>query len=338
MFLVALVGLVTLSGTAQAGALDNGWQKNSAAATEIKNYVESISKKKSADYVPPSARVAVFDLDGTVFCDTFPRPFDWLMLVDFVNERGIRLPLAARSTAKEITDTYYREMPDDISEQVATAAAEAYRGMTAEELTQRVNALKNSTARGFSGMTMGEAFYKPMVELIAYLQENDFTVYVVGDTERTAARALAADKLGIPSDRIIGTDFGVMGTGQQAQAADNYSLRATDKVVFDGTVSARNVKMNKVTAIMREIGKRPVLAFGNDLSDSSMLTFVATNNPYKSLAFMVVNDDEAREHSDESEAEEIRQASTFNGWKVISMKKDFATIYGKDVKKVNNRS
>ena len=322
--------------TVSARELKDFWTKDSAAADEIKTYVEDITKKRSAHYVPPAARIAVFDLDGTVMCDTFPRPFDWLMLADIVKERGVRLPLEARSVAREITESYRGEKPVDLDDRVAKAAAAAYKGMTVAELMQRVDNVKARKADGFSGMTVGGAFRKPMLELIEYLKENDFTVYIVCDTERMTARRLVGQTLGIPGERVIGTDFSLTAGSQGDQPSDKYSMRASDKLVFDGKCAAHNVKTNKVVAIMREIGVQPVLAFGNDLSDSSMLNFVLADNPYKSMSFMVINDDDVRDYSDEFEADNVRQAATFNGWHRISVKKDFSVLYGKDVQKARS--
>ena len=333
-FFAVLMCIYVAGGTAQAKDLKNYWTKSSVAAEEIEQYVQTVTKKRSADFIPPESRIAVFDLDGTIMCDTYPRPFDWLMLVDFVNERGIRLPLAARSVAKEIEETYRDDKPYSMETQVLKAAVEGYKGLTPADIVKRVDKLKATNAEGFSGMVRGDAFYRPMCELINYLQENEFTVYVVCDTERITARALVSKKLGLPMDRVIGTDFSLVAGAQGSQSSDTYSMRVSDKLVYGGECDVMNVKMNKVTAIMREIGRQPVLAFGNDLADSSMLNYAVADNPYKSMSFMLINDDSVREYGDENEANELRQACTFNGWRSISMKKDFAEIYGKDVKKV----
>ena len=335
VFLTVVVCLFMTSAAVFAKDLGQYWTNDSTVVETIEDYVDTISKKRSAYYIPPTDRIAVFDLNGTIMCENYPYSFDNIMLVDIVNERGIRLPLDARNAAREITSLYARGERADRTEEYMTATA--YRGLTVAEFIARTEKLKKENAEGFSGMTRGEAFYKPMAELINYLRENDFTVYIVCDTQRWTARALVGDALGIPADRVIGTDYELVGSAQQLQSAKDYSLRAGDGIVFGGSLTAYNVKMNKVNAIMREIGKKPVLAFGSNFTDSSMLTFTAANNPYRSLAFMVVNDDDERDYSDTAEAEEMRQTATFNGWKTISVKKDFATIYGKGVKKMQAR-
>ena len=333
VFFAALLVFSGFGGKVAAKDAGNFWTKDSAALSKIENYVETVSKKKGRDYIAPADRIAVFDLDGTIFCETFPRPFDWLMLTDFVNERGIRTPLEARNTAKEINETIRLDAPFDMDVRVRKAAAEAYRSLTFDELKDRAAAVKKTKAVGFSDMTKGDAFYLPMTELINYLRDNDFTVYIVCDTEETAARELVCDKLNIPPQNVIGTSCSTVATGQNDTPAETYSLRASDKITVGKDVTV-NIKMNKVNAIMNRIGKRPVLAFGNSLNDSCMLTFVQANNPHKSLSFVVLNDDDTRDYINETETDEMRQAATFNGWHTVSVKKDFAVLYGKDVKKV----
>ena len=91
--------------------------------------------------------------------------------------------------------------------------------------------------------------------------------------------------------------------------------------------------MNKVTAIMREIGKQPVLAFGNTSGDTSMNLFTITDNPYRSAAFMLIADDDVRDYGHPEKAEELRARWEGYGFNVISMRNDFRTIYGENVTK-----
>jgi len=89
--------------------------------------------------------------------------------------------------------------------------------------------------------------------------------------------------------------------------------------------------MNKVQAIAKEIGKQPVLAFGNSSGDTSMLNYTVNNNKYKSAEFFLLCDDLERELGDTKKAEKCRKLANENGWVPVSMRDDFKTIYGKDV-------
>lgn len=90
--------------------------------------------------------------------------------------------------------------------------------------------------------------------------------------------------------------------------------------------------MNKAKLIEREIGQKPVLAFGNTSGDYSMATFTASNNKYLSKAFMVCCDDLERENGNLQKSEDMKKHCAEVGWTPISMKNDFITIYGENVK------
>ena len=98
--------------------------------------------------------------------------------------------------------------------------------------------------------------------------------------------------------------------------------------------SDRQVENEKLTAIAREIGKQPVLAFGNSRDDASMLNYAIYGNKYKSAAFFVLCDDLQRELGNLEKADKCRKLAAEYGWNVISMRDDFKTIYGDNVKRV----
>ncbi len=91
--------------------------------------------------------------------------------------------------------------------------------------------------------------------------------------------------------------------------------------------------MSKVDAIVREIGQQPVLAFGNSSGDVAMCEYTVANNLHAALSYIVLADDEAREWgSTESARAKIPDYDEL-GIGTISMKDDFATIYGDGVEK-----
>ena len=204
-----------------------------------------------------------------------------------------------------------------------------------DKLAEMVDSFKGSEAWGFTGMTRGEAFYKPMVELFEKLQENGFTVYVVTATERNIVREVIAGTLRIPASHVIGTEYGYTLTGQGDVPDTDYTFQPSDRIVFDGTYYGENAKTSKVDAIIREIGQQPVLAFGNSSGDLAMEIYTISGNPRKSAAYMVLADDEEREYGDADSAEEKKKAYTEMGIGIISMRDDFKTIYGDDVKKTD---
>jgi phosphoserine phosphatase len=222
--------------------------------------------------------------------------------------------------------------PDGMSTRQASAGAIAYKGMTMDEMERLVDDFKDSEASGFTNLKRGDAYYKPMVELFEKIQDNDFEIYIVTATERNIVRGVIADMLNIPASHVIGTEYGYTATGQGDETDTDYTFQSTDKVVFDGNYYGENAKMSKVDSIVREIGQQPVLAFGNSSGDIAMEVYTITDNPYRSMGFMVLADDEEREYGDVEKANMNKKKYEELGLKTISMKDDFKTIYGDNVK------
>lgn len=52
------------------------WNQDSAVLTKLTDYVDSVTDESSKDFIPVEDRIAVFDFDGTLFCETFPIYFE----------------------------------------------------------------------------------------------------------------------------------------------------------------------------------------------------------------------------------------------------------------------
>lgn len=320
--------------TEGAALLSEYWTEGSAAAEEINSYLLSITDEASPDYIPVEDRIAVFDLDGTLMCETYPFCFEYMVFANYaLNSGSETITDEVRAVAQEIIDAAGKEKPSGMSTRQAAAGAIAYKGLTMQELADIVEKFKDSEAWGFSGMTRREAYYKPMVELFNKLLENDFTVYIVTATERNIVRQLIKGTLAIPASHVIGTEYGYIATGQNAAADADYTFHSSDQIVFDGNYYGENAKTSKVDAIVREIGQQPVLAFGNSSGDLAMEIYTISGNPYKSAAFMVLADDEVREYGNAESALKNRSSYEEQGIGIISMRDDFKTIYGDSVLK-----
>ena len=337
LLLAAALSLAVCPGFAEQGGdpalLSAYWTEGSQAAESLNAYLRTVTDEASPDYIPAEARIAVFDLDGTLMCETYPFCFEYMVFADYALSNADTLPEDVVAIAREILDAAGGKKPDGMSTRQASAGASAYKGMTMGELAAVVREFKNSEAMGFSGMTRGEAYYKPMVELFNALLDNDFTVFIVTATERNIVREVVAGTLNIPASHVIGTEYGYTAIGQGDVPDTDYTFRPSDQIVFDGAYYGENAKTSKVDAIVREIGQQPVLAFGNSSGDLAMEIYTLSNNPYKSAAYMVVADDAEREYGDAEGAEEKKKSYAEQGIGIISMRDDFKTIYGDGVMK-----
>ena len=213
-------------------------------------------------------------------------------------------------------------------------AAKAYSGMTLAEFDAYVKAYAAKPANGFSGMTYGQSFYKPMLEVFDYLKDNGFTYYVVSGSDRFICRALV-ESIGIPSNRVIGMDVKLVSTSQGDVEGVNYTMGREEGLVRTDELIIKNLKTNKVLQISQEIGKVPVLSFGNSGGDAAMHNYALSNPKYKSAAFMLIADDDQRDHASREKALKLGEQWREAGYHVISMRDDFKTIYGEGVEKTD---
>ncbi len=142
----------------------------------------------------------------------------------------------------------------------------------------------------------------------------------------------AMGNIDIPYAQVIGTDVVMEASGQQRTEGMAYEMTPEDQMIRTDQPMKRNEKMNKVSVIAEEIGRQPVLSFGNSSGDISMHVYTISNNPYKSAAFMLLADDDERDYGNPEKASASRTKWEGYGFNVISMKNDFRTIYGDDVK------
>ena len=313
------------------------WNPEAPALNALIDYVEAVTDEESPDYIPEVDRVAVFDMDGTVYGELFPTYLEYYMLAWRIledpsitpDEEMLKVGRLLRDCALD------NSFPEDMAMQHAVQAARAYAGMTLNEFSDYVTEVLLREVDGFEGMTYGEAFYEPIIEVIDYLNENDFTIYLVSGSDRYLCRTLIEGMLDIPADHVIGMDVYLEGTEQNGQDSLDYVFKATDDVRTD-RLMIKNLKMNKVYNICQEIGRQPVLSFGNSSGDVSMHEDTINNNKYRSAAFMLVADDDERDYANLEKTLPLIDKWSEAGYNVISMKNDFLTIYGEGVVKTGS--
>ena len=311
------------------------WTDDSRLKQELTAYINAITDESGPDFIPVDRRIATFDLDGTLFCETDPVYFDHMLLMHRVTEDPDYKDKAS-DYEKEVCGIIQKwidtgESPSDLEILHGTAVATAFAGMTIDEFDAYVKKFAETPQPGYEGMKRGDAYYKPMLEVIDYLQANDFTVYVVSGTDRLMLRPMLDGHVNIPPRQIIGSDDSLVASNMGDKDGREYQFTAEDKLILGGNFLTKDVKMNKVSVIMQEIGSQPVLSFGNSTGDSSMSNFTITNNPYRSMAFMLCCDDLVRENGNEEKANKMYALCKENGWVPVSMKNDWKTIYGDGV-------
>ena len=292
----------------------------------LTSYVSAVTDEKSEDYIPVNDRIAVFDMDGTLICETYFTYYDTMMFIEYcLVDHPEKVSEDLKELASSIKPGYLAD------ENLARNFAKAYAGMTVNEFYDYVVSFGQKKTQSFTNMRYIDNFYLPMVEVVRYLYDNGFTIYVISGTERTTTRAIIENspiKEYVTSNHIIGTDFEVKVKGHETESSNmNFKYADGDDLVLTGGFIQKNLNANKSIYIEREIGKRPVLAFGNSGSDTSMLNYtIDQRNRYSAQAYMVVADDNEREWGKQDYATKSSEYKEM-GYISISMKNDFKKIY-----------
>lgn len=308
------------------------------ALTALQDYIKDVTNPNSANFIKEEDRIATFDMDGTFVGELYPTYFEYNMLEYRVLEDASYKDLApddVKEAAQNIRD-FVREgkkLPDHFDMIHAQAAAKAYAGMTLAEFDAYVKSYASQPANGFKGMTFGQSFYKPMLQVFDYLTANGFTFYVVSGSDRFICRALV-ESIGISPNRVIGMDVRLRSSNQGDEAGVDHAMGKEEELIRTDELLIKNLKTNKVLQISQEIGKIPVLSFGNSGGDTSMHNY-CLSSPLKSAAFMLIADDEARDHANREKALTLGEQWREAGYHVISMRDDFKTIYGDGVEKTD---
>lgn len=311
------------------------WNKDSDSYKALTNYVKEITDKNGKNFIPAEDRVAVFDMDGTFLCETAPYYLDHMLFLErTLHDSGYKPSKDDREFALYLEQWIKHKDSGENLGDSAPHQSSVFVGTTYPDYEAYVKNFIEKPVEGLSPLKWGEAFYLPMVEVMKYLKANDLKIYVVSGTERELVRLLVCDLLDIPAENIIGTDIKTVAAHQGDTDGLKYTYRADDCLVRGGFV-IKNLQMNKVSAIVREIGRQPVLAFGNSSGDSAMLNYATNGNKYKSAAFFLLCDDTERELGNAAKAEKSKNLADKNGWNAVSMKNDWKTIYGDNVTRTN---
>jgi phosphoglycolate phosphatase-like HAD superfamily hydrolase len=296
--------------------------KEGPAKSAIVDFVGRVTAEGGPDYVAAEQRVAVFDNDGTLWCE---KPM--YIQLDFLLRRfkeqaeadeslREKQPYQAAYTGdlKWLGDAVTKHYQgDDADFKVLLAAIlSAHHAITVEEHAARVNAFYAEAKHPTLGRPYTECGYAPMVELLRYLEGNGFTNYVVSGGGRDFMRPITGSMYGIPPERVVGSSVGLIYQNGQV------STTSEPEFLDDGPI--------KPVRIWSRIGRRPIFAAGNSNGDIEMLQF-SQAGPLPSLQLMVLHDDADREFDYVTGAEKALDLAKTHGWVVPSMKNDWTTVF-----------
>jgi phosphoserine phosphatase len=211
--------------------------------------------------------------------------------------------------------THYRGDDSDLL-LLEDALPKAFAGLSVGQFEADVRAFFRDAPHPSLGRPYVACAYRPMVELLRYLEANGFATYIASGGDRDFMRAVAGELYGIPPERVIGSSLTL-----EYQVGD-----AGTDVLYKGQMEFFDDGPAKPVRIWSQIGRRPVVAAGNSNGDVPMLRFARTPDR-PGLRLLVRHDDAAREFDYAAGAEEALERAVAQGWTVISVKDDWATVF-----------
>ena len=266
----------------------------------------------SPDFVPAEDRLAVFDNDGTLVVE---RP--WTVQGSFAFSRACQM-LAADPGLKEAEP--WDEMARRLAEMpehpgygfVFQLLSLTHTGMDGETFRRQVQAFFQGDGRHALGIPWSAVAYQPMRELVSFLQDRGFEIWVVSAGEGWFVQSIAEDLYGIPRSQVIGSEM-------------NTEI-VEGRVVRTAGFERINSGESKAINLRNRAGRRALLAAGNGDNDVALLAQAAAGEG-PSLALVIHHDDQDREFAYERGSTKLLDAARENGWHRVSMKGDFARVF-----------
>ena len=288
------------------------------------SFVEKVTSEDSEDFVPPSERVAVFDNDGTLWCEA-PIPFQAAFAFDEIKRRVPKEPELAADPMVQAA------MQGDLGKLLAGKHHDGlmhilgitHAGMTTGEFDQRVNEWLASAKHPRFQKLYSDLTYQPMHELLAYLRANQFNCFIVSGGGADFMRVWSERVYGIPPENVVGS------AGQakyEMRDGKPLLIKTLDHLFVDD-------KEGKPVGIHQFIGRRPIACFGNSDGDQAMLEYTTIGNPLPSFGLIVHHTDADREYAYDANPKgsgkltTALQVAAERGWTVVDMKEDWKNIW-----------
>lgn len=322
--LLTLGSILLLTVTAAAQTTDPlpSWNE-SPSRQAITQFVQDVTTKKGPKFVAPAERIAVFDNDGTLWPEQ-PMYFQLAFVLD-------RVKLLASSHPEwKDTQPFKAALTGDLKtlagggkHALLELVMATHAGNTVEEFSQIVKDWLRDAKHPKTGRLYTDMVYQPMLELISYLQANDFKTFIVSGGGIEFMRPWTEKTYGIPPEQVIGS-----------------SIKTKFEVIDGRPVLMRLPEINfiddkagKPVGINQHIGRRPIAAFGNSDGDLQMLQWTAAGSGPRFCLYLH-HTDPVREWAYDRKSifgkldkglDEARE----KGWAIVDMKKDWLHIFKK---------
>ncbi len=292
----------------------------------ILDFVTAVTDESGPHYVPPAERIAVFDNDGTLWCE---KPmyiqFDYILrklAAQAEADPGMRSKLPWKAAWEKDFDwlggaiTKHYQGDDQDLQILLKGVLSLSEDQPVEEVESSARKFIQNERHPTMNIPYKDCIYQPMLELLRFLANNGFINYIVSGGGRDFMRGIVSDLYGIPRERTIGSTVAYRFV--ESETGNGIVQKAELDVVDDGP--------GKPIQIWSVIGRRPILAAGNSNGDLQMMKF-AGDESLPALCLLVVHDDAEREFEYFAGAEKAIEAVKTNNWTAISIQRDWKQVF-----------
>ena len=314
--------LLLLIGTGAAAAeVLPSWNDGPSKRAIVK-FVTEVTTTGAPTFVPVADRLAVFDNDGTLWCEQ-PIYFQFAFALDQVKA------MAPKHPEWKTQEPFASILKGDLNGMLASGEkgifqvlAATHTGMTTDDFNRIAKEWFATAKHPRFKRPYTDLTYKPMVELLGYLRDNGFKTFIVSGGGVEFIRIFSDSAYGIPTEQVIGS------TGE-----------LQFKVLLDGKpvlmrlpkVSLVDDGPGKPVGIQRFIGRRPIFAFGNSDGDKQMLEWTAGGDGPRFMG-LVHHTDAEREYAYDRKShvgklDKALDEATAKGWTVVDMKTEWKKVF-----------
>ncbi|WP_174352255.1 HAD family hydrolase [Serratia proteamaculans] len=321
LILLVFLSLPMVSVATEQNAALSSWS-DSAAKSKIVDFVKKVTDVNGSDFVKPEERIAVFDNDGTLWTEQ-PAYVQLIYLMDRIKELSPQHPeWKNQQPFKGVIENDMRAVAATGNQGLMAIEHAADVGLTTDEFKQSVLKWLDTARDPRFKRPYTELVFQPMLELLNYLRANGFKTYIVSGGGVDFIRPWAERVYGIPPEQVVGS------TDKVKFEVDK---KGQPKLIKQGVINFIDDGDNKPVAINRFIGRKPILAFGNSDGDLPMLQYVASGQG-PNLVLYLHHDDAEREYAYDRKSsfgklDKGLDVARDKGWPVVSMKKDWTSVY-----------
>lgn len=294
------------------------------ARSALLSFVAAAVEEGGSGYIAPAERIAVFDNDGTLWCE-FPLQVQVFFALAEVKRLAQQDPsLLQKPAFKAFLAGDVKTLMSLPKRDVFEPAFATHAGMTVEEFHANAKRWLRQAEHPKLGRRFVANSYVAQRELLDHLRAHGFKTYIVTGGGVEFVRVVAGQLYGIPPEQVIGSSTKMkLETG-----ADGMVLRKLPEL---GSFDDRD---EKVVNIALHLGRRPVFAFGNSDGDLAMLRYTL-GGPGPRMAWYLHHDDAEREFAYDRDF----RLSAFNdgldhaaeyGIGLVSMKNDWKRVFSED--------